>query len=160
MTSEEIMIALIHKKFNIRQQLIIPNLWWGFDLKHECDLFVVSKSGYAAEVEIKVSVADVKRDLKKIHGHTDSRIKFLWFALPQEIYEKSIDYIPKYAGIITIEKFEDGYIGVYVKRKPEQSQVFRKLKHEEVSQLQRLMAMRYWTLLNKYIKTKEKKNDI
>ena len=151
MTSEEIMIALISGRFSITKWLVIPNLSWGFGLNHECDLFVVSQSGYASEIEIKVSVQDVKRDLLKPHQHNSrsGKIKYLWFALPHEIYERSLEYIPERAGIITIKKFDDGYIGVYVKRKPKQAQYFRKLKDTEIAQLQRLMAMRYWSLLKK-----------
>ena len=45
--------------FNYRANLIVPNISWGLGL-HECDLLVLTSSGYATEIEIKVSKADLK----------------------------------------------------------------------------------------------------
>ncbi len=156
MTSEEIMLALTRSKFPIIQNIVVPNLWWGFNLNHECDLLVVSKSGYATEIEIKVSVSDVKKDLNKIHNHKDVKIKYLWFAIPEKIYEKSVQYIPERAGILCVYRMDDEFIGVKEKREPEKSKNFRKITEAEIKNLQRLMAMRYWSLLKKYVKLKGK----
>jgi len=56
----------VAKYFNFRKNLIVPNVSWGFNI-HECDLLIVRKSGYAIEVEIKISKSDFKADFKKIH---------------------------------------------------------------------------------------------
>jgi len=66
MTSKEIEI-LVADYFNYRANLIVPNVSWGLGV-HECDILVLTKAGYAWEVEIKTSVADVKADLKKSTG--------------------------------------------------------------------------------------------
>jgi hypothetical protein len=43
--------------FNYRQNIIVSNVSWGLGI-HECDLLIITKSGYATEVEIKVSLSD------------------------------------------------------------------------------------------------------
>ncbi len=63
--------------FDPRRNLIVPNVWWGMGLNHECDLMVMTRSGYVYEVEIKTSKADLVRDLKKPHGHGDDKIRKL-----------------------------------------------------------------------------------
>jgi len=90
--------------FNARQNLIVPNVSWGFCI-HECDLLIVTKAGYLYEVEIKVSRGDLKNDMKKQHNHYDSRIKNLYFAIPKKL-EKDIEFIPKEAGIMLVHKKE------------------------------------------------------
>ena len=66
---------------DIRRELVVPNVHWGADV-HECDLFLLSKSGYAIEIEIKISKADLIQDSKKKHGHVNYKIKQLYFAIP------------------------------------------------------------------------------
>ena len=39
-----------------RTHLVVPNVSYGMYV-HECDLFVLSKSGYATEIEIKITVS-------------------------------------------------------------------------------------------------------
>ena len=81
LTAKDIEIS-VAKYMDPRVNLIVPNASWGLGL-HECDLLVISKAGYASEVEIKVSKADLLRDREKRHGHASDRIKALWFALPE-----------------------------------------------------------------------------
>ena len=45
----------IARSWNYRRHLIVPNVSWGFGV-HECDLLVISPSGYATEIEIKAAV--------------------------------------------------------------------------------------------------------
>ena len=62
--------------FGYRKNLIVPNVYWGLDM-HECDLLVLSQAGYATEIEIKISIADLRADAKKVHGHrSGGRIKY------------------------------------------------------------------------------------
>ena len=86
---------------NPRQNLIVPNVHWGLGI-HECDLLVITQAGYAWEIEIKVSKADLIKDGKKRHGHIDFRIKELWFAIPKYL-EPHIEHVPKHAGIIVVD---------------------------------------------------------
>ena len=99
-TTPEIECAVANH-FNYRANLIVPNVHWGMAI-HECDLLVVTKAGYAYEVEIKITKADLKKDSEKLHGHQDNRIKYLYFAIPDYL-EDSTDLIPERAGIIVVE---------------------------------------------------------
>ena len=71
---------------------------------HECDLLALTAAGYAHEIEIKVSLSDVKADLKKDHGHgdPDNRIKCFWFAMPSALAEKAALFVPERAGILAV----------------------------------------------------------
>ena len=139
----------VARKFGIRENIIVPNISWGFNC-HECDLFIIKKSGYAIEVEIKRSVSDLKADFKKEHNHSDQRIKELYYAMPEDIYNKCVDLIPINAGIIVV--MENGW-GFYakIKRKAKGQSNSRKLTTEEQLSIARLGTMRIWSLKSKII---------
>lgn len=102
-TDIEICVA---EYFHPRVNLVVPNVSWGLSLSHECDLLVLTKAGYAYEVEIKVSAADLKADLKKSHGHYSPKIKKLFFAIP-ECLLKYREFIPKDAGILVVWRTDE-----------------------------------------------------
>ena len=81
-TTAEMEVA-IAKYFGIRTHIVVPNVSWGF-FNHECDLFLIRKSGYGFEVEIKRSKSDMMADFKKKHSHGDrrNRIVQLYYAFP------------------------------------------------------------------------------
>ena len=88
MTTTDIEIA-ITKHFNSRRNLIVPNVCWGWGLKYEADIVVVSPANIAFEIEIKTSLADLKQEnKKKKHAHRDKRFKFFYFVLPAELFCK------------------------------------------------------------------------
>jgi len=90
----------VAKHFRPRVNLAVPNVSWGLGL-HECDMLVLTASGYAYEVEIKVSKADLIKDAEKSHGHRHSKIKRLYFAIPEHL-EPHIEHIPARAGILMV----------------------------------------------------------
>lgn len=143
-TTKEIELAVAHY-FDIRQKTIIPNISWGLNI-HECDLLILTNSGYATEIEIKVSKSDLKADMKKLHhqGHYEKKIKYLYFAIPEKL-EKDIQYIPKHAGIIKVSK--TGYIDII--RPPIYNNKCRKLTTEEQLHFMKLGCIRIWKF--KYI---------
>jgi hypothetical protein len=98
----EIEIA-VARYFHPRVNLVVPNVSWGMGL-HECDLLVITRAGYAYEVEIKISKSDLKKDREKRHCHVSSRISRLYFAIPKEL-ENCIDYVPERAGIISVDYY-------------------------------------------------------
>ncbi len=98
-TTPEMEIAL-SQFLRYRVNLIVPNVGWGMNM-HECDLLVVSKAGYLTEIEIKITRADLRRDLKKRHLHKSPRIKRLFFALPDYL-ESCQHMVPERAGIILV----------------------------------------------------------
>jgi hypothetical protein len=72
---------------------------------HECDFLLLTKNRYLWEIEIKVSKADLIADKKKIHGHINSNVKRLYFALPHYM-EDYIQY-PGSGGCYPGEQTQD-----------------------------------------------------
>lgn len=134
---------------NPRQKLIVPNISWGMML-HECDLLVITGSGYAREIEIKVSKADLIKDKEKRHGHYSHKIKNLFFAIPDYL-EKHKEHIPKRAGIITVsQNLYDGSLRCNTIREAENTSDY-KFSYEEKYNVARLGAMRIWGLKKKVV---------
>ncbi len=151
-TCTEIEMVLA-KKFDYRQNLIIPNVSWGLCL-HECDLLMLSKNGYATEIEIKVNKYDLLKDKEKKHNHYSNKIKRLYFAIPEKLNkEEIIKEIPKRAGIIVIDKY--GRRDII--RKSEINKNALKFTDEERFNLSRLGALRIWNLKEKILKLKNNK---
>ena len=135
----------ISRKFGIRNNIIVPNVSWGFSWMHECDLFLIKKSGYAVEIEIKRSVSDLKADFKKGHNHVDKkhRICEMYYAIPVELLEKCEPLIPVDAGIITVNPINTRYYAT-IHRKAIKIKNCRKLTTEEQLAVARLGTLRMW----------------
>lgn len=138
MTTPEMEIAL-SRYFNPRRNLIVPNISWGM-FNHECDLLVVTKAGYAYEIEIKVSKADLIKDAHKRHNHQSKKISQLYFAIPEKLL-KHTEYIPERAGIITVH--EGGFC--HLLRQAQKAHAY-KFTPEERFNVARLATMRIWGL--------------
>lgn len=139
-TVNEIEIA-VARYFDARINMIVPNIFWGLDLQHECDLFVLTKTGWAYEVEIKVCKYDLRNDAKKRHGHNSKLLRKLYFAIPEKL-ESEIDNIPERAGVLIV-----GAGGRVKKvREAEQNKMAIKIPNDKALKLGRLAAMRIWNL--------------
>lgn len=103
MNTLDIEIAMM-KHIGIRQNCVVPNVSWGISNLHECDLLSLSQSGYATEIEIKITKADLIKDKEKSHGHNHNHIKYLWFAVPEKLSEIAMDHIPERAGLYVLDK--------------------------------------------------------
>ncbi len=125
----------IMMEFDIRRNLIVPNVYWGM-FRHECDLISITQAGYATEIEIKVTKSDLMKDLDKKHCHNDPKISYLFFAIPDYMKEH-IEYIPDRAGIILV----DQNLSCNIIR-PSKQQNKYKFTMEEKYQIARLGAMR------------------
>lgn len=136
--------TLVARHWNIRQNIIVPNVHWGLNI-HECDLLIVSSSNYATEIEIKVSKSDLKKDAEKKHRHKSNLIKYLYFAIPEKL-EKNIDLIPEHSGIIIIRNYNNSYNYVSILREPQRNENAVKLNDKQMQQLMRLGCMRIWGL--------------
>ena len=142
--------------FNYRQNIIVPNISWGFFI-HECDLLIIRKTGYVLEVEIKISRADLIKDGEKKHNHEDyfNRIKELWFAIPDYL-EDCIDLIPKNAGIITVYYNEWAEkLCCKIIRNAVINKNARSLAQNEILKVAKLGTMRIWGLKRKIINNKK-----
>jgi hypothetical protein len=148
-TTPEMEIAIANH-FGFRKNLIVPNVKWGLLLNgkpmHECDLLILTKSRYLWEVEIKVSKADLIADKKKAHGHINSNVKRLYFALPHYI-EDYIEHIPDRAGVILVNKPRTRLSCKVVR--PAKNEKGYQLSDKEVLKMAMLGAMRIWNLKQK-----------
>ena len=145
----------ISRLFGVRTNIIVPNISWGLPGMHECDVFIIKKSGYAVEVEIKRTKADLLADFKKKHDHSDVRIREFYYALPEKLLETCTELIPEHAGIIKCYKSQwatrnDIYASIIRPAKIRKDA--RKLTMEEQFKVAKLGTMRIWTLKNKIIK--------
>ena len=158
-----LMSIAIARHFDTRRNIIVPNVSWGIGL-HECDVLVITKSGYAIEVEIKLTKADIKADLKKWHSHENKKLRSLIFAIPKKLAHCS-DLIPERAGIITIERLEtqrphwDKTIGpnpsrLYcsILRKAKINTHAKKLSDKDILHVAELGVMRMWNLKEKLMR--------
>jgi hypothetical protein len=162
MISTSEMEVAIANYFGIRTHIVVPNVSWGF-FTHECDLFLIRKSGFGFEVEIKRSKSDMMADFKKNHGHIDrkNRIVQLYYAFPIELLPKVEALVPKECGIITVEYYGDGineYRGyARMHREAKRKKGAKKLTTAEQLKIARLGTLRIWTLKNKLNLMKQKK---
>ena len=159
MTTPE-MEKLVYWYFQDSSLVIVPkisgNNWW-LDtesdpiiwkniVNHECDMLIVSKKCYLTEVEIKISLSDLKADFKKKHQHKDENIKNFYYAFPEEMKEKALELIPKECGIlIAVEKkcsIPCRKIECY--RKPKINKEAKPVNDIVLSKIYRLGYLRYW----------------
>lgn len=135
-------------KFNYRQNLIIPNASWGLGI-HECDLLVVSKSGYCTEIEIKISKQDLIRDFAKPHGHKHELIRSMYYCVPEELREVALEIVPKDKGVLVCYRsktYKDHFTNIVTARNASIRKDARKLTPSEREKAFHLAAMRLWTL--------------
>ena len=95
MTIEQIETLLVgypSSPFYIRQNIVVPNVDWGF-LNHEADLLILSKANYLTEVEIKRTWADFMADFKKKHTHYDKKLSHFYYAVPSSIAQRVFDWL-------------------------------------------------------------------
>lgn len=158
MKTLDIEIAVM-KYIGIRQNLIVPNVSWGigsntFNL-HECDILSLSKSGYATEVEIKVTKPDLLKDAKKWHGHHHNHIAYLFFAVPKLLEGIALANIPERAGLFVVDKYSNKtrtWFSVKQIRPCQKNSDAEKWSDQDRYKLARLGTMRILKLKEKIIK--------
>lgn len=143
--------VILSRYFNPRQNLIVPNVFWGLGFRYEIDILVLTPKNYAWEIEIKVSLSDLKADLKKRHGHYSEKIKRLYFAVPKELQDKALKLIPERAGLFVIHKssMHNGRTiqeQAVLVRPPKENTSARCFTPQERQKLYELAAMRIWSL--------------
>lgn len=152
-------------EFNYRLNICVPNVSWGMGFNREIDLLVLRQSGYAVEIEIKRSFADLKAELKKRHRHSNALstsfrqgghpdIKEFWFAVPEGIYSKAKEFITAHypeAGILSYWQDQEEPYRLYVRRKimARVKSDSRKWTDAQKMKLLQLAHMRIWTMKKK-----------
>ena len=123
----------IRRHINPFQQTIIPEcavrcdlgLKTGFDgaytyqdyHEYKADFLTISVSGYATEIEVKVSKADWKSDIKKQKWEAlPGYISRFIYAVPESLGIP--DFVPDFAGIWHIVVAKDGCMRIKVVRAP------------------------------------------
>lgn len=130
-------------RWHYRKMIVVANVSWGMGV-HECDLLGVTTAGYAHEIEIKISRADLRADQKKTHGHDNRKIKYLWFAGPEYLTQDLIELAPERAGIIIIREREHGPLVVEIRQALARPYA-AKWDSAQKYNLARLGTMRYWS---------------
>lgn len=164
MKASEIAGAIVTDLFHFRRNLIVSNVAWGM-LPWEADLLVMSNAGYVSEIEIKTSIADLKRDPKKrkfLHPYMIERaatlLKHRWYAMPVAVWEHkaAAACVPEDAGVIVVLDAEGyrpdlntGWMGVKIERQAATNPAALPLTHEQRFQLARLGVMRHWARLSR-----------
>ena len=152
------MESLIYTYFESGSLVIVPkisknNYWfdnktmlWKEIVNHECDILIVTKNHYLTEVEIKISLSDLKADFKKKHQHKDENIKNFYYAFPEEMKEKALKLIPKECGILIAVEKECGipYRKIECYRKPKINKEAKPINDIVLSKIYRLGYLRYW----------------
>lgn len=133
--------------------LVVPNVTWGLGFAHELDICVLTNSGYIWEIEIKVSLQDLKKDKEKWHGHRSSRVKRLYFAVPSKLERHVVEHAPDRAGIIIVRRNEKGRVYCHETRKPKENSAAPKVSDKDRYRLARLGSIRLWSLKRRLQKT-------
>jgi hypothetical protein len=158
LTTLDIEIAVM-EFFGVRQNLIVPNVYWGMGFSHELDLLVITKSGYGIEIEIKISRSDMIADTKKSHKHNSPKIKRLYFAIPETLLDSCFDLIPDEAGILIVKQSRYGYY-LPIKHREAKIKSRYKFSESERDKLLHLAAMRIITMKRQMRDMKESYNAI
>ena len=140
-------LALAYR-YKWRQNLIVPNVYYGLDFRYELDLMIVTPAGWATEVEIKISLSDLKADQKKTHNHHSNRIKYLYFAVPEKLQAQALELIPERAGLFIVRpdlQLYD-YRKTEIAKSPTTNKSARKITTAERIKLNELATMRIWSL--------------
>lgn len=153
----EIEVALARSDyFNFVKNIVAFNVnGWGQNLPiwHECDMLVMTRSGYLTEIEIKRSWSDFLADFKKKHKHeSEGIIKRFYYAVPYSIAEKVFNYIVDNNIDCDGVVYYTEELNIRFYRLIERKNKFRKLTLSEQLQVARFGAMRSIMLKEKIIK--------
>lgn len=108
------------------------------------DLIFVSKSGYATEIEVKVSVADWNNDRKKgIEKGVSKYITRFFYAIPETLEGKVPDWIPAWAGIIVIRDGAPGFDRVDIIREATRLKG-EKIPESHIREMEKNCYYRFW----------------
>ena len=125
----------------------------------EADLASATKSGYAHEFEIKISVADFERDKEKWMKHQNLKgllsnyrqtiPNYFWYAVPQGITVT----VPDYAGHVEVYKHKQSYGVLVIKDAPRIHT--QKISADKTATIARLLSFRMlsmtWNWLQKEV---------
>ena len=170
---ETILVGYPTSPYYMRQNIVIPNVSWGF-LNHEADLLIMNKTRHLIEIEIKRTWADFMADFKKEHTHYDKKLSYFYYAVPESIGQKVFNwlYVGEYdaqwyfsrSKVLEYTEHNPHKCGLIIYREPDCTRRMScltvpahamgdyKATIEEELQLLRLGNMRVWGMKNKLAK--------
>lgn len=150
----DVEIALM-RYFDFRRNLIVPNVTdMSGLLSFETDMVVLSESGYATGVEIKVSKSDLKADLNKDHiskydvilrgkpgkQRYFEKLKYFYYAVPSALVEEAKQIVHPDFGILSVRDWRGKHVVEEVRHATFLNN--KQWSEEERYKLARLGAMR------------------
>lgn len=116
--TEQSIIGVLERKYRDNSKYYLSNVYV-FKHNWESDFFIVRQNGYCIEFEIKISRTDFFNDKKKVDKHlileTGKSIRYniqeqhdfkpnkFYYVVPDNLI--TVDEIPKYAGLLYIDSF-------------------------------------------------------
>lgn len=164
MKTKQVMHSLFHF-LKWRQNYVVDELTdMSCALRFQTDMLQVTKAGYAHGIEVKVSKADLKNDLKKKHIRAANKpivtshgkkldhkfyfgcFKYFSYAVPEDLVDAATKQIPDFCGLIVIKKNTPPHLACEYIRKPQKLYNY-KWSQKEIFNLLRLGTMR---IINNY----------
>jgi hypothetical protein len=105
---------------------------------------VLTPAGFAYEIEVKVTKADLSADARKPHGHYSKKISRLYYAVPAELRDFALTNIPERAGLLIVPRPTWLWAEKVRDAKPTTDYQW---SEKERLKLAHLGAMRIWALL-------------
>ncbi len=145
MNEQEMQYAIANKRC-LQGQICIPNVsLYGPEGMYEADLLIITRTKHVMEIEIKVSLEDMKRDLKKKIIHNHKMIYMVYYAFPKKLYdeykEQINELVPSFAGIMIIK--EDNFENIIIRRSLKRK--VRPISFTKQIELMKLAAMKWCT---------------
>lgn len=166
--NEKFVIKKLQLLFNNKYLLFVPNCNW---TGHECDILGVTPKLKLVDLEVKLSIADFKRDIKKYKWYENEVIKengkwerkqntplthppLIWkhyYVMPHEIWKKGLEeFAPSdRSGIILLNRGITNNLVPYIERQAKPNKDCAILNNEQVIDIARLANIRMWSALSK-----------
>lgn len=169
-TEARIASMLANGLLNGRSALVVPNCGW---TGSECDLLVVEPGKLRIiDVEIKISRADLRADLKKDKWwksrpwsrknlRSDGSIERdrrewpekVWkhyYALPETIWTDALlDSVPANSGILLLQERKGNRLSFWMRRRAKPNSDAKPITPADAVDIARLASLRMWNALNK-----------
>jgi hypothetical protein len=144
---------------NYRRHFCLTNVngGLGFWSRGEMDFIAVTGAGYVIEIEIKATLADLRREWRnpnKVEKHrrvstATKGIRRYFICVPVKIIDKAkaeIEAQPElaYAGILMASEAENGHVFIHAVRPAQNLKTARKLDAHEYLRIAHLAMMRFW----------------
>ncbi len=116
------------------------------------DVVGVTKDRYLVEIEIKRTVGDFRANADKWHVRTRNLSlpkwpRLFWFAVPRKLVEKVSAELPEYAGLLTADELDAGFLEV-VKR-PTANTQSRRLSIKEAIRCVECQSNQLWAMIKR-----------